>query len=298
MQLLTRTGIQTPNADRSDSADVPRDIRAVSTWLESNGLIWGGQGTSAARPVSTPASPGKAGRIYMVTDVTPHRLDYDEGTQWTPIGNIAAGSVDNTALADNAVTLAKMADNSVSSAEIVDGSVRGSDTSDVQREILQGSIRYVDISPQLKPSQGASAATEALRALGSGAGQAAAGNDSRLSDPRVFLGYNHGFGGNVGLGGGGGANDPVTSFPQSGTYIVNWGVGYQSNSQGGTANVTLYVNNSPVSGAFQIGGFNVEFLSRATAISVVAGWNCFINISDNGPGGTYYAPWIWLARYQ
>lgn len=41
------------------------------------------------------------------------------------------------------------------------------------------------VSDALKPSAGATAGTEALRALGTSAGTAAAGNDGRLSDQRV-----------------------------------------------------------------------------------------------------------------
>jgi hypothetical protein len=50
--------------------------------------------------------------------------------------------------------------------------------------VTDGSITAAKISDTLKPSVSAGAATEALRALGTSASTAAAGNDSRLSDAR------------------------------------------------------------------------------------------------------------------
>lgn len=52
-------------------------------------------------------------------------------------------------------------------------------------EILDGSVGAAEVADALKPSAGAAAGTEALRALGTTASTAAAGNDSRLTDERT-----------------------------------------------------------------------------------------------------------------
>jgi len=53
------------------------------------------------------------------------------------------------------------------------------------RTPTDGSVTAAKVSGALKPSASAAAADEALRAIGTTAGTAAAGNDSRLSDQRV-----------------------------------------------------------------------------------------------------------------
>jgi len=52
-------------------------------------------------------------------------------------------------------------------------------------EMLDGTVGTAEIADALKPSKGAVAGTEALRALGATASTAAAGNDARLSDERT-----------------------------------------------------------------------------------------------------------------
>lgn len=171
-----RRGILYPNTNRSDSADVPRDFAALVAALEIDVIY--GQGTLAARPTSTPGSPGIAGRIYMATDQTPHALFYDYGTGWDAVGSLAAGSVGTTQLADGSVTTIKIADVNVTLAKMAADSVNAS-------KIVDGSITATELAATLFPSQGASGATEALRAIGAGAGNVVAGNDSRLTDARV-----------------------------------------------------------------------------------------------------------------
>jgi hypothetical protein len=51
--------------------------------------------------------------------------------------------------------------------------------------LANGAVTATKIADALKPSTGAAAGVEALRAIGSGAGQVVAGNDSRLTDRRV-----------------------------------------------------------------------------------------------------------------
>ena len=176
MLSSSRRGIVYPNTNRSDTADVPRDIAALVAALEVDVIY--GQGTLAARPTSTAGSPGIQGRLYMATDQTPHALYYDYGTGWDPVGSLSAGSVGTTQLADGSVTTIKVADANVTLAKMATDSVDAS-------KIVDGSITAAELAAALKPSGGAGAATEALRALGTGAGNAAAGNDARLSDQRV-----------------------------------------------------------------------------------------------------------------
>jgi microcystin-dependent protein len=175
-----RFGIVEPSADRSDSADVPRDVRAVVAALEAKAAQYG-QGTLGARPTSSPGTPGVQGRFYMQTDVTPHILHYDFGTGWDPVGAMADGSVLTMMLADGAVTTIKLADGSVTAVKISDGTITGT-------KIADNTITAAKLVDAIVPSRGASAGTEALRALGTGAGTAAAGNDSRFSSNLVPAG--------------------------------------------------------------------------------------------------------------
>lgn len=170
-----RFGISEPSADRSDPADVPLYIRNVVAALESIGTIYG-QGTLAARPVSTVGSPGKQGRFYFATDNG--NLYYDAGTSWNVIGvtTIADGSITG----GPAGAGVKIAAATITHDNIVAGTIRGGG-----QEIAAASITAADISNALKPSAGAGGGTEALRALGTTVSTAAAGNDARLSDART-----------------------------------------------------------------------------------------------------------------
>lgn len=94
-------------------------------------------------------------------------LDSDTG-RWISTGYgagapVGTGAIDTAQLADQAVTTAKIADSAVTSAKIADGT-----------------IVAADISATLKPSGSAGAGVEALRALGTTASTATAGNDARL----------------------------------------------------------------------------------------------------------------------
>ena len=79
---------------------------------------------------------------------------------------LTAGTVGTDQLAAGAVTTPKIADSAVTTTQIADGT-----------------IIAADVSNTLKPSGGAGAGTEALRALGTSAANAAAGNDHRLGNP-------------------------------------------------------------------------------------------------------------------
>lgn len=175
MLTSTRRGIVYPNTNRSDSADVPRDIAAVVAALEIDVIY--GQGTLAARPPSSAGTPGIAGRLYYATDNG--IVYYDFGTGWVGLnsasgptgaaGGDLTGTYPNPTIAALAVTGAKIA------AATIDGSTK----------LIDASVTAAKLAAALFPSQGAGAGTEALRAIGSGASNVVAGNDARLTDTRT-----------------------------------------------------------------------------------------------------------------
>lgn len=66
-----------PYPASTDTADVPRDVRAVADKLDPSATIFL-QGTAAARPAA-----GTPGRFYLATDTD--AISYDTGTAWLPI---------------------------------------------------------------------------------------------------------------------------------------------------------------------------------------------------------------------
>ena len=152
----TRFGIVTPTG--VEAPDVDQHMQNIANQIDLLGAIFG-QGTFAARPTSSPGQPGKQGRFYMVTSgAETGELYYDYGTGWilvNPDATIAADSITAGLIAPNAVTSSELADNAVDTAAIQDGAVTGP-----------------KVAATLKPSGGAGAATEALRALGLGDGLA------------------------------------------------------------------------------------------------------------------------------
>lgn len=153
-----------PRPVEADSVDPVRDIRALALALDVVGTD--DQGLLADRPVSTGPAPGKKGRYYFSTDTG--ILSRDTGTSWVDIGFVADGSITTPKLANLSVTTAKLADLNVTNGKLADGAVDS-------RVIADGSVGFIDLAAGLKPSQGASGASESLRALGSAAGNAAAG---------------------------------------------------------------------------------------------------------------------------
>lgn len=175
-QLTSRLKFAIPLADRSDSADVPRDVRAMSTWVDL-AVIYAGSGNLAARPVSTSGSPGIAGRVYRRTDLSPAQWQIDFGTGWENISNVVGpDSITAVELAPLAVTNAELADNAVALRNMTDASVGAA-------EIVDGSVGFGEIAAALKPSQGAGGGSESLRALGTSAGTAASGSHGAQHNP-------------------------------------------------------------------------------------------------------------------
>jgi hypothetical protein len=165
MALLTspRFQIQYPDGSRTDRPDIPLHLTNIVTSLDANGVMFG-QGTFANRPVGTPASLGKQGRVYMSSDgvsggsAGTYILFYDYGTGWALVTGVYAGPPPDS------ITAIEIAPNAITSAELADGAV---DTAAIQ----DAAVTAAKLAAALKPSQGAGGSTEALRAIGMGAGQ-------------------------------------------------------------------------------------------------------------------------------
>jgi hypothetical protein len=155
----------------TEAPDIDGDILKVVQGIEALAAQFG-QGTLAARPVSTPGSPGKQGRIYVVTSGAElGQIHYDYGTGWLWLNNIPSIGADS-------ITATELAANSVGNSELAADSVGDS-------ELADNVVAAHHLVNALKPSTGAGGGTEALRALGTAANNAAAGNDARLSDQRT-----------------------------------------------------------------------------------------------------------------
>jgi len=94
---------------------------------------------------------------------------------------IIAGTVGATQITDGGVGTAEIAGLAVDSSKIAASAVGAT-------QLADGAVTGAKVNSALKPSGGAADATEALRALGTGAGTAAAGNDPRFSGSIIASG--------------------------------------------------------------------------------------------------------------
>jgi hypothetical protein len=78
MQTTPRRSIVFPNPDRTDQPDVAIHIGNIATAADQSVVY--AKGTLVARP-----GAGMDGRFYIATDLTPHRIYYDDGTTWIEI---------------------------------------------------------------------------------------------------------------------------------------------------------------------------------------------------------------------
>lgn len=156
--------------DGPDGADVPYWNQALATALDGAAMY--DQGVDASKPVS----PVK-GFLYWSTDTLILNLSLGSGS-WVAVNQLVDGATTTAKLANGSVTTVKIADANVTTAKIAANAV----TSGL---LANGAVTATQIDNSLKPSAGAAGATEALRALGTAAGTASAGNDARLSDTRT-----------------------------------------------------------------------------------------------------------------
>lgn len=113
----------------SDPADVPADIEELATSLDQ--AVVYGQGTFAARPVSTVGSPGIPGRLYRASDTG--LIFWDTGTAWVEVtladgavtpAKVALGAIVNAGLGPLSVSEAKLAAGAVTSTKLGAGVLR------------------------------------------------------------------------------------------------------------------------------------------------------------------------------
>jgi hypothetical protein len=151
-----------PYPSLSSAADVPADMGALAAALDA--AVDYRLGTLATRP----ANPGHQAVLHWATDT--HVLSFWDGAAWWDIGP--------SVITPDSITSEMIRPDSIGSSELQDGAV---DTAAIQAgavtsaKIADGTITGADISASLKPSGGAATSTEALRAIGTGLGQAAQG---------------------------------------------------------------------------------------------------------------------------
>jgi hypothetical protein len=144
--------------------DVPLDLKALADALDP-------KLTPYSHGAGAPGiAAGKAGRRYR--DDSTGDVYLDIGAAWvleTPASNAVAATPSLRKLGVGATDAA--AGNDPRLADV--------------RTPADNSVTAAKVHTSLKPSTGAAAATEALRALGTAAGTAAAGNDARMANQRV-----------------------------------------------------------------------------------------------------------------
>lgn len=170
---LTTPRLALPYPAETDApADPPRDFLALATALDGMVAPWShGSGLGPRPPF------GLAGRRYY-NDTT--GIEYlDIGTAWvTAPVTIADNQVVNAMIATDAVDARTIAPGSVGTSELADLGIQTGDIGD-------GMVTGAKIGSDVKPSLGAGAATEALRAIGATGSTVVAGNDARLTDTRA-----------------------------------------------------------------------------------------------------------------
>lgn len=223
----------------ANSANVPADITALANALDSL-AVWG-QGTLAARP----AAVGTTGRIYYATDNG--HVYVNTGTAWVDIGPNVVGP--------DSITAAMIAPDAVGSSELANDSV---DTAAIQAlavtnaKIAALSVDGGKIAASLKPSGGAGGATEALRALGTAAGTALAGDAAVATPVTAVSGF---------------AKQQTQTYtitaPVAGTYVLEFGCGYVDTVSQGSTKTLSSNKGGNVSYSDTGGGGGIGFVASA-----------------------------------
>jgi len=159
-----------PYPDLTDGADGPAAFRSLALALDNVGLY--GQGTLANAPLPHTVPNGY---FYWATDQ--QTLYVNDGSNFDAVTSSAP--VDGPADVASLRTLGTGAQEAASGAD-----ARLSD----QRVPLDGSVTKAKMASALVPSEGATGSAEALRALGTAAGTAAAGTHASQHQPAHFGG--------------------------------------------------------------------------------------------------------------
>ena len=200
----------------AESANGPSNMQALATALDQAGIY--GQGLLSARPTAASLQ----GRFYYATDTG--ILYLSNGTTWISVGPnvVGADSITAVHIAAGAVGQSELADDSVDTAAIQALAVTNA-------KIAAAAVDGAKIAASLKPSGGAGGATEALRALGTAAGQALSGTHPASTPPVAVYSAGPLYNGNT----------FTITAPVAGTYILEWGAGrFSSQQQGSYARIT------------------------------------------------------------
>lgn len=212
-QSTSRLALVTPLL--SESADGPDGFRDLALQLDI--LVDYRKSTIASRP----SNPGHESVLHWATDT--HKLSWYDGAAWWDIGPTALGA--------DSVTAAMIQAAAVGTSEIADGSVTTAKIAllAITNGLLAaGAVDAAKIAAALKPSGGAAGGTEALRALGTTAGTALAG-DAAVAQA-VVSAYS--------ASRTNGQTYTITA-PTTGTYIIEWGCGtLVTSGSGSTAGIT------------------------------------------------------------
>lgn len=162
--MPTTPRLALPAPVNADAVAVPADILALAAALDGVAVAFD-SGTLAGRPAA-----GTEGRLWYSTNTGV--LSWDTGATWIDVN--PTGVVDGPA---GSGTLRTLGTGALQAAAGNDA--RLSD----QRTPTDGSVTAAKVANALKPSAGAGGGTEALRALGTAAGQAAAGAHASQHGP-------------------------------------------------------------------------------------------------------------------
>jgi microcystin-dependent protein len=204
-----RLGI--PKPAEGDTPDVPRDLNAAIDFID-NVAMSVDVGPLSSRPPSSPSTPGTSGHAMVVTDqaVTGPRLDVDTGTGFFTVGpapaDAAANIPSSRTLGQGATQACAGNDPRLVGGATATGDVSGNYPGPLQVNTWNGQNKAQVVASAPPQAHGSShlaggtdpvtgltdaniaasnkdgpAGTPGLRTLGTGAQQACAGNDPRLS---------------------------------------------------------------------------------------------------------------------
>ncbi len=160
--------------------DVPSDIKVLADAIDPKLTPYS---TGAGNPADIPLAAGKAGRRFRNSITGSIWLDI--GAAWVQENQGLVGG-DTILVSGGAISVKRVGGIDSGLGVTADGLFVIVDDVSIEKpaggalRVKDGGISGAKIANALKPSGGAAAGTEALRALGVAAGTAAAGNDNRF----------------------------------------------------------------------------------------------------------------------